>query len=261
MSLSPPAAGRAPGPLPAWEAHAWACKAGVLPRHASCERSLSTGGGGWGGSGKLLPWLLGSIPLRGKAPLPRLPRWVGETPRYAGGNLFPRRGNLRKQAKPAKSTAKILTPPQRTHSCSSSCPGRGASRTGGFSGPLRRRCRAAPLARLSAREALPPRSSFPSFPSSWRTAEPSCPNPPTPPHGPPHHPPPVFFLCRAVPGREGQGGARYGVPGQGSRSRRARAGAAGPRRTPRPGGHTAPLRGCPAWGPGGKGSLEAWKPW
>lgn len=164
-----------------------------------------------------MPWLLGSIPLRGKAPLPRLPRWVGETPRYAGGNLFPRRGNLRKQAKPAKSTAKILTPPQRTHSCSSSCPGRGASRTGGFSGPLRRRCRAAPLARLSAREALPPRSSFPSFPSSWRTAEPSCPNPPTPPHGPPHHPPPRLFPLpgRSRPRGPGWGqvrGARAGLP-------------------------------------------------
>lgn len=71
---------------------------------------------------------------------------VGETSQYTGRNLFPWRGNLRQPVTPPKAKAKILTPPQRTHSCSSSCPGRGASRSWGFSGPLRQRSLAAPLA-------------------------------------------------------------------------------------------------------------------
>lgn len=152
--------------------------------------------------------------------------------------------------KPPKAKRKILTPPRRTHSCSSSCSGRGASRVWGFSGPLHHQSVTGPLARLCARAALPPRSSFPFFPNSWRSAEPSCPNPPTPPR---------FFLCRAVPGQEGRVGPgarcqgralRAAVAGRGPSCQDGGGGAPGHFVARRP--HRAPSR-LPGLGTRGKG--------
>lgn len=109
----------------------------ALPRHGALW--VCVGGNACCGSwGQFLPV--------GKPLCPGYLVRVGETSQYTGRNLFPWRGNLRQPARPPKAKAKILTPPQRTHSCSSSCPGRGASRSWGFSGPLRQRSLAAPLA-------------------------------------------------------------------------------------------------------------------
>lgn len=182
----------------------------------------------------------------GKPPCPGYLVRVGETPQYSGRNLSPWRGNLRQPERPPKAKEKILTPPQSTHSCSSSCPGRGASRSWGSSGPF-----ATGAWRPHSQSSVRARAALPSFPSCGSTAEPSCPSP--------RHPSRPF-LRRAVPGQEGQGGARYGVPGQGSRSRggrrgrRARAGAAGPGHASARQPHRAPPR-LPGVGPAGKGSL------
>lgn len=116
----------------------------ALPRHRALWVCVCVG--------KRLLWLMGTIPRRGKAPLPCYLVRVAETPQYTDRNLSPWRGNVRQPARPPKAKAKILTPPQRTHSCSSSCPGRGASRSWGFSGPLRHLSPAAPLAKLCASE-------------------------------------------------------------------------------------------------------------
>lgn len=134
---------------------------------------------------------------------------VGETPQYTSQNLFPWRGNLRKRE---TTKAKILTPPQRKHSCSSSWSGRGASRIWDFWGFLRHQPLVAPLTSLCERAPLTPRSSFLCFPSSWRTAEPSCPNPPTtPPLPPPSSPLPGRSRPRG-PGWGQVRGARAGLP-------------------------------------------------
>lgn len=137
-----------------------------------------------------------------------------------------------------KAKVKILTPPQSTHSCSSSCPGRGASRSWGFSGPLRHRSLAAPLAKRRLRSAL---------------------FPPSPVAGGRLSPPalvldtlPVLSLAGPLPAQQagvGPGtGYRGRAPGaEGPRCQRGGGGAPGPasaRRT-----HRAPWR-LPPWGPG-----------